>query len=147
MRVKLHRPRYQRNARILLAAALLIPAAGFLQAAAARLASASRPDIGASVGLVAAAVLAALAVLAVYDALRPVAIVTRHGIGIAGTLGSQPTWIAWSEIVRVEDDGGVVSIETRGRQLYQLGLSARAARFIAARVERQIIRRRPWPAC
>ena len=143
MRVRIRRPAYQRNVRILLAAALLIPAAGFLPAAVAGLAPGSSPDIGASVGLVAVAVLAALAGIAVFDAVRPVVIVTRLGIGIAGRIGAQPTWIAWSEIVRVEADAGVVSIETRGRQLYQLGLSSRAARFIAGRVERQMSRRRP----
>ena len=151
MRVKLHRPRYQRNARILLAAALLIPAAGFLPAAV------TDAHIGGSGGgeqvahstdqrgplaLPGIAVLALVtaAVLVVLDALRWVAIVTRHGIGIAGRIGVQPAWIAWSEIVRVDEDNGVVSIETRGRQLYQLGLSARAAGFVSRTAEREQVR-------
>ena len=124
MRVRLYRPAFQRRARCLLAVALLLPAAGFFQAAGV-----NPITIGASV------VLVLTAVGFVYDSLRPVAIVIRSGILIAGTLGHGVSSVSWSEIVRVESTGGVVSLTTSGRSLYQIQVDTRAARFLSRMVE------------
>jgi len=127
MRIPLRRPRYQRNARILLSFALLIPAAGIIQAAGPN-------EI--SVGV--AVVLVLLAMVTFYDAVRRVAVITRQGIGIAGTLGSGTAWLAWQEILRIQVTDSVVSLTTRGRAIYQLQLDPRVARLVGRMVERQI---------
>ncbi|MFW5784119.1 MAG: hypothetical protein ACOCY8_06335, partial [Spirochaetota bacterium] len=84
MRIRLRRPRYQRNVRLLLAFALVIPAAGILQA--------SGPN---ATSWFVTLILGAFAALAVYSAFRWVIVITRHGIGIAGTLGATTAWLAW----------------------------------------------------
>lgn len=124
MRVRLYRPAFQRRARCLLAIALLLPGAGFFQAAGV-----NPITIGASVVLV----LAAAGI--VYDSLRPVAIVIRAGILIAGTLGHRVFSVSWSEIVRVETADGVASLTTTGQILYQIQIDPRAARFLSRMVE------------
>ncbi len=139
MRVKLRRPQYQRNVRILLGAALLIPAAGFLPASLAQAAvTHGRP--GAVVPGLAVGLFGILAVVCVYDALRWVVIVTPRGIGIAGTLGTSATWLAWSEIVRVETHASVAVLTTRSREMYQLELTARTAGFLGRMVHRHLVR-------
>ncbi|MFW5745049.1 MAG: hypothetical protein ACOC2D_17390 [Spirochaetota bacterium] len=132
MRIRLRRPRYQRNVRILLAFALIIPAAGVTQLSGTNPAS-----------LFLTVVLTLLAAWSVYDAYRWIAVVTRYGIGIAGVVGTGTTWLAWGEITRVEVEGMVVSLTTRGRAIYQIQIDPRAARFLARMVERQIVGRRP----
>ncbi len=140
MRIRLRRPPHQRNVRILLGAALLIPAAGFLPVSAARAAD-SVWGPGGLIPLVAVGLLVALAAISVYDALRWVVIVTPHGIGIAGTLGSSAAWLAWSEIMRVETHGNIAVLATRDQQLYQLDLTRRTAEFLCRMVERHLVRR------
>ena len=138
MTIRLRRPRYQRNVRILLAAALLVPAAGFFPAAARATFPAADP--GAFVPVVAVGVLALLALVCIYDALRWVVLITVHGIGIAGTFGTGTTWIAWTEIVRVETHDGTAVLATKGQQLYQLELSSRMAGFLCRMVKRHLVR-------
>ena len=132
MRIRLRRPRYQRNVRILLAFALVIPAAGVTQVSGTNPAS-----------LFLTVVLAVLAAWSVYDGFRWIAVVTRYGIGIAGVVGMGTTWLAWGEITRVEVEGMVVSLTTRDRAIYQIQIEPRAARFLARMVERQIVGRSP----
>ena len=115
----------QRRARSLLAIALLLPGAGFLQAAGAN-----------PVTLVASAALLLTATGVVLTALRPVAIVLRSGIIIAGVFGSSASMISWSEIVRIESLDGSVSLTTVGRALYQIQMDSRAARFLSRMAER-----------
>jgi hypothetical protein len=132
MRIRLRRPRYQRNVRILLAFALVIPAAGVTQVSGTNPAS-----------LFLTVVLTVLAAWSVYDGFRWIAVVTRYGIGIAGVVGMGTTWLAWGEITRVEVEGMVVSLTTRDRAIYQIQIEPRAARFLARMVERQIVGRSP----
>ena len=127
MRVRLHRPVHQRRARCLLGIALLLPGAGFLQAAGL-----NPITIGAS------GVLVLIAAGVIHDALRPVAIVIRSGILLAGTFGHRASSVSWSEIVRVESAGVVVSLTTTGRMLYQIQVDPRAARFLSRMVERAL---------
>jgi len=130
MRIRIRRPRYQRSVRILLAFALLIPAGGIIQAAGVN-------EVSTIVGLI----FVALAGLSLYDALRHVAVITRHGIGIAGTLGARTAWLAWQEILQIDVEDGVVSLTTRGRAMYQLQLDQRAANVMGRMVERHIVGR------
>ncbi|HKJ85399.1 MAG TPA: hypothetical protein VKA06_04950 [Spirochaetia bacterium] len=130
MRIRIRRPRYQRNVRILLAFALLIPAGGIVQAAGAN-------EVSIIVGLI----FVALAGLSLYDAARHLAVITRHGIGIVGTLGSRTVWLAWGEILQIDVTDGVVSLTTRDRAIYQLQLDYRAASVMGRMVERQIVGR------
>lgn len=132
MRIRLRRPRYQRNVRVLLAFALIIPAAGVTQISGTNPAS-----------LFLTILLTLLAAWSVYDAYRWIAVVTRYGIGIAGVVGLGTTWLSWGEITRVEIEGMVVSLTTRGRTVYQIQVDPRAARFLARMVERQIVGRAP----
>lgn len=129
MHLRLRRPKYQRNVRVLLAFALVIPSAGLFQVA------------GTNPVTVAVAVLTIVAVvLVVWDANRQVVVITRYGIGVAGTLGSPTDWLTWGEIVRVELDEPVVSITTRDQRHYQLQLDARVARLLSRMVERNLSR-------
>ena len=129
MHLRLRRPKYQRNVRVLLAFALVIPSAGLFQVA------------GTNPVTVAVAVLTIVAVvLVVWDANRQVVVITRYGIGVAGTLGSPTDWLTWGEIVRVELDEPVVSITTRDQRHYQLQLDARVARLLSRMVERHLSR-------
>lgn len=128
MRVRLRRPRYQRNVRVLLAFALVIPAAGIAQV--------SGPN---PVSWFITAVFIGLAGLSVYDAYRHVVVITRHGMGIAGSLGAGTTWLAWREIVHVAIDGPVVSLTTRGQQLYHVQLDRRAATVLTRMIERNLV--------
>ena len=128
MRVRLYRPAFQRRARCLLAIALLLPGAGFFQAAGV-----NPITIGASILLV------LVAAGIVYDSLRPVAIIIRPGILIAGTLGHGVSSVSWSEIARVESTDGLVSLTTTGRILYQIQIDPRAARFLSRMVERAVL--------
>lgn len=130
MRIRVRRPRYQRSVRILLAFALLLPAGGVLQVA--------RPN-PASLFLTSALVLASG--WSLYDAFRWVVVITRHGVGVVGVIFASTTWIAWSEITRVEVDGIVVSLHTRGRAIHQIQVDARAARVLGRMVERQLLGR------
>ncbi len=127
MRVRMYRPRQQRRARTLLGIALLLPAAGFLNAAG--------PN---PISLFATGLLVAAALLIVYDALRPVAVVVRTGILVAGSIGHRAHALSWSEIVRVDFDGAIVSIATINEQLYQLQIDARAAQLLSRMVERRL---------
>jgi hypothetical protein len=139
MRVRIRRPTYQRNVRILLGAALLIPAAGFLPASIAHAAGTyGRP--AAVVPVIAVGLFGVLAVVCVYDALRWVVIVTPRGIGIAGTLGASATWLSWAEIVRVDTSGSIAVLTTRGRQMYQLELTTRTAGFLGRMIHRHLVR-------
>ena len=132
MRVRIYRPRHQRNARVLLAIALLLPAGGILQAAGVNPVSA------------AASVLCAFAAAFIlYDSLRPVLTVLRSGLLISGALGQRATSISWNEITRVEESPGAVSISTRGAAIFQLHVDSRAARFLCRMVERQLLAGRP----
>ena len=129
MHLRLRRPKYQRNVRVLLAFALVIPSAGLFQVA------------GTNPVTVAVAVLTIVAVvLVVWDANRQVVVITRYGIGVAGTFGSPTDWLTWGEIVRVELDEPVVSITTRDQRHYQLQLDARVARLLSRMVERHLSR-------
>lgn len=130
MRVRIRRLKYQRNARVLLSFALLIPAAGFLTAAGLN-----------SVSMTGAATLVLLAAVSFYDAYRTAIVVNRYGIGIAGPLFSAMRWFAWSEILQVETDAPVVSLTMRSRELYQIHVDPRAARFISTMVSRTIMTR------
>lgn len=130
MRVRLYRPVYQRRARCLLAVALLLPGAGFLSAAGLN-----------PVSVTATATLLLAALVIVWDALRAVAVVIRSGVLIPGTLGHRAHAVGWDEIVRVDADGQVVSIATRGELLYQLQLDARAARLLSRMIERRLLHR------
>jgi hypothetical protein len=132
MRVRIRRLKYQRNARVLLAFALLIPAAGFLTVAG--------PN---TVSLTAVSSLVLLAFVSLYDALRVAVVVNRYGIGIAGALFSPMRWFAWSEIVQVETDAPIVALTTRSRELFQVHVDTRAARFITAMVGRTIMTHPP----
>jgi hypothetical protein len=114
---------------VLLAFALVIPAAGITSVAGAN-----------PVSWFATVVLVGLAGISLYEAYRWVVVIVRHGIGIADMLGLGTTWLAWSEIVSVEIDGVVVSLATRGRQVYQVQLDQRAARLLARMVERNLVR-------
>jgi len=120
VRVRLYRPVHQRRARLLLAIALLLPAGGFLDAAGI-----NPVTVLASGALVVGSLFIAIA------ALRPVAVVLRTGIIIAGTIGSPSTGLSWKEIVRVEQIDDVVSVETVGNSIYQIQLDRRAARFLS----------------
>lgn len=139
MRVRIRRPQYQRNVRILLGAALLIPAAGFLPASVTQ-AGAAHASPGALVPVFAVGLFGILAVVCVYDALRWVVIVTPRGLGIAGTLGASSAWLAWSEIVRVETQGSIAVLTTRSQQMYQLELTMRTAEFLGRMVHRHLVR-------
>ncbi|MEE8441959.1 MAG: hypothetical protein V3S41_09570 [Spirochaetia bacterium] len=123
-RVRLYRPAIRRRARCLLAVALLLPGAGFLQAGGVN-----------SITIVASGALLLAAAGVVYDALRPVVIVIRAGIMIAGAFGYGAAGISWNQIVRVELTGGVVSLTTTGRMLYQIEVDLRAARFLSRMAE------------
>jgi len=127
MRVKLFRPPYQRNVKLLLAFAILIPAAGFLEAAG------SNP-----ISVSAAGILALVAAAVAVDAVRFIVLVTRQGIAIRRTLGSGLVWLSWTEIVRVAAVDAVLVLETRGRVIYQLQMTPRSAAFVARMVCRQI---------
>jgi hypothetical protein len=124
----MYRPRQQRRARTLLGIALLLPAAGFLNAAG--------PN---PISLFATGLLFVAAVLVVYDALRPVAVVVRTGILVMGSLGHRAHALSWTEIVRVDFDGALVSITTMSEQLYQLQIDRRAARLLSRMVERRLV--------
>lgn len=124
MRVRLYRPALQRRARSLLAVAVLLPGAGFLRAAGVN-----------PITVVASAALVLTAAGLVYDALRPIAIVIRSGVLIPGALGHEAASVSWGEIVRVESTGGVVSLTTNGRSLYQIQVDTRAAQFLSRMVE------------
>ncbi len=139
MIVRIRRPRYQRNVRILLGAALLIPPAGFLPGSIAQ-AAATHGRPAAVVPIVAVGLFGVLAVVCVYDALRWVVIVTPRGIGIAGTLGASTTWLAWQEIVRVETNGSVAVLTTRSREMYQLELTTRTTGFLGRMIHRHLVR-------
>jgi hypothetical protein len=129
MPLRLRRPRYQRHVRVLLAFALVIPSAGLFQL------SGTNP-----VTLVVAGLTIAGVGLVVWDAYRQVVVITRYGIGVAGTIGSPTEWLTWAEIVRVEVDEPVVSITTRDQRLYQLQLDLRVARLLSRMVERHLSR-------
>ncbi len=129
MHLRLRRPKYQRNVRVLLAFALVIPSAGLFQV------SGTNPVTIAVAGLTIAAI-----ALVIWDAYRQVVVITRYGIGVAGTIGSPTEWLTWGEIVRVELDEPVVSITTRDQRLYQLQLDARVARLLSRMVERHLSR-------
>jgi hypothetical protein len=139
MRVKIRRPQYQRNVRVLLGAALLIPAAGFLPASVAQTGAASG-NPGALVPVFAVGMFGIVAIVCVYDALRWIVIVTPRGIGIAGTLGASTAWLAWSEIVRVETRGSVAILTTRSQEMYQLELTTRTAEFLGRMVHHHLVR-------
>ena len=119
-RVRLFRPQYQRRARTL-------PAAGFFEAAGL-----NPVAVGASV------VFALAAALTVFDAHRPVAVVLRSGLLIAGRLGQGYTSLSWTEITAIDSDHAMVSITTSGRQMYQLHIDSRAAGFIARMTRRML---------
>ncbi|TVQ22356.1 MAG: hypothetical protein EA382_12215 [Spirochaetaceae bacterium] len=129
MHLRLRRPRYQRNVRVLLAFALAIPSAGLFQV------SGTNPVTVLVAGLTIAGI-----VLVVWDAYRWIVVITRYGIGVAGTFGSPTEWLTWAEIVRVELDEPVVSITTRDQRLYQLQLDTRVARLLSRMVERNLSR-------
>ena len=130
MRVRLYRPAQQRRARWLLAIAILLPAAGLFQASGINPLSV----FFASLCIVASLWLA-------IDTARPTATVTRHGILIRGPLGRVPDAVSWSEVVRVEEEPGLIRIGTRGKVEYQVLANSRVARFISRRTEHSVTSR------
>lgn len=129
MRIRLRRPRYQRNVRVLLAFAFVIPAAGIMQAAGTN-----------TVSSTVSVVLLLASAASVWDAYRWIVIITRHGIGIAGVPGSGVTWLAWGEILQVDLQVNVVSLTTRGAAIHHLQLDQRAAYLLCRMVERHLVR-------
>ncbi len=127
MSIRIHRPQHQRNVRVLLAFALVIPATGILGV------SGLNP-----VSVVVTLLLLGFAVYMVYDAYRWIVVITRHGIGIAGS-GGATTWLSWAEIVRVAVEEQTVSLTAKNRQMYQLSIGRRPALLFARMVERHMV--------
>lgn len=128
MSIRVHRPQHQRNGRVLLAFALVIPAAGIIQVSGVN-----------PVSVVATICLLGYSVYLVYDAYRWILIITRHGIGIAGSVGIPTTWLSWAEIVQIDVEEQTVALTAKNRQLYQLAIGRRAARFLSRMVERHMV--------
>jgi hypothetical protein len=128
MRVRFRRTPSQQRARTLLAVALLLPAAGFLQAAGINPVSVA--------GVIVCAVASFAAAL---SAIRPILIVLRVGITIPGSLGRPATSLGWREVKSVETTGGLVSLTTTSRVMYQLQLGTRGAEFLNRMVARNLL--------
>lgn len=129
MSLRIHRPKQQRNGRILLAFALVIPATGILQISGVN-----------PVSIVVTLLFLGFSVYLVYDACRWIVIITRHGIGISGNPAMPTTWLSWEEIVQVEVEVLAVCITARNRQVYQLAIGRRAALLLSRMVERHLVK-------
>ena len=134
VRVKFRRPGRSMRSRLLLALAVLIPVAGFFQVAG--------PN---PITLTAGAILAALALAIVYDALRPVLVMSRRGLVIRRVFGSGDIVLPWDAIETVDAEYEIVSITTKRtasqlhQSIYQLELNERSTAVISRTFERSLV--------
>jgi hypothetical protein len=84
-------------------------------------------------------ILVACSLLLIYDAYRWVLIITRHGIGIAGSPGARTVWLGWQELTSVESRSGVLSVTARHGSVYQVEVGSRAAGVVSRLMQRNLV--------
>lgn len=130
LRVRIRRPGYQRNRKVTIGAVAVVAAVGLFFV----------PQSGPLVMFISTALLV-IAGVTIWDGLRVVLTLNRHGMGIAEGLGAGTTWVAWAAINQVKLQPGTVSVWTDSRVMYQFHIPRRVRESLEQVIQIHLTRR------